>query len=99
MWAQDRDDIPPNSKSIISSQLMTVSVDFARCDFVSRECLPQGQKYNSQFFTQTVLPSINRKLTGCRPKLRETAAHLDIDNAKLLTSIISIQKIEELGLI
>jgi histone-lysine N-methyltransferase SETMAR len=58
-----------------------------------------GQKYNSQFFTETVLSSIEKKLAERRPKLRTTAAHLHVDNAKPHTSKMSIEKIEELGFI
>jgi histone-lysine N-methyltransferase SETMAR len=58
-----------------------------------------GQKYNSQFFTEMVPPSIEEKLAECRPKLRTTAAHLHVDNAKPHTSKMSIEKIEELGFI
>jgi hypothetical protein len=46
-----------------------VSAYFWRCGFVSVEFLPMGQKYNSQFFTETVLPKIEKKLAECRPKL------------------------------
>jgi histone-lysine N-methyltransferase SETMAR len=76
-----------------------VSAYFSRCGFVSVEFLPMGQKYNSQFFTETVLPSIEKKLAKYRPKLRTTAAHLHVDNAKPYTSKMSIEKIEELGFI
>jgi histone-lysine N-methyltransferase SETMAR len=58
-----------------------------------------GQKYNSQFFTETVLLSIEKKHAKCRPKLRTTAAHLRVDNAMPHTSKMSIEKIEELGFI
>jgi transposase len=78
---------------------MMVSAYFSRCGFVFVEFLPMGQKYNSQFFTETVLPSIEKKLAECRPKLRTTAAHLHVDNAKPHTSKLSIEKIEELGFI
>jgi transposase len=57
------------------------------------------QKYNSQFFTETVLPSIENKHAECRPKLRTTTAHLHVDNAKPHTSKMSIEKIKELGFI
>jgi hypothetical protein len=76
-----------------------VSAYFSRCGFVSVEFLPIRQKYNSQFFTETVLPSIEKKLAKCRSRLRTTAAHLHVDNAKPHTSRISIEKIEELSLI
>jgi hypothetical protein len=58
-----------------------------------------GRKYNTHFFTGMVLPSIEKKLTECRPKLRITAAHLYVDNAKPHTSKMFIEKIEELGFI
>jgi transposase len=50
-----------------------------------------------QFFTETVLPTIEKKLAECRPKLQTTAAHLHIDNAKTHTSKMSTEKIEELS--
>jgi hypothetical protein len=82
MWAQDRDELAPNVKQTISSKKTMISAYFSRCGFVSAELLPMGQKYNSQFFTETVLPSIEKKPAECRPKLRTTAAHLHVDNAK-----------------
>jgi hypothetical protein len=56
-----------------------------------------GQKYNSQFFTETVLASIEKKPAECFPKLGTTAAHLHIDHAKSHTSKMSIEKIKEPG--
>jgi hypothetical protein len=69
MWAQDRDELPPNVKRTISSKRTMVSAYFSRCGFVSVEFLPMGQKYNSPFFTKAVLPSIEKKRAECRPKL------------------------------
>jgi histone-lysine N-methyltransferase SETMAR len=78
-----------------------VSAYFSRCGFISVEFLPMGQKCNSQFFTETVLPlpSIEKKLAECRLKLRTTAAHIHVDKAKAHTSKMSIKKIEELDFI
>jgi transposase len=99
MLAQDRDELPPNVKRTISSKKTMVSAHCSLCGFVSVEFLPMGQKYNSQFFTETVLPSTEKKHAECHPKLRTTAAHLRVDNAKPHTSKMSIEKIEELGFI
>jgi hypothetical protein len=99
MWTQDRDELPPNVKRTISSQKTMVSAYFWRCGFVSVEFLPMAQKHNSQFFTKTVLPSIEKKPAECRPKLRTTASHHHVDKAKPHTSKMSIEKIEELGFI
>jgi hypothetical protein len=76
-----------------------VSAHFPLCGFVSIEFPPMGQKYNSLFFTEAVLPSIENKLAECRPKLSTTAAHLHVDNAKPHISEMSIEKIEELSFI
>jgi transposase len=99
MWAQDRDELPPNVKRTISSKKTMVSAYFSRCGFVSVELISMGQKHNSQFFTEMVLPSIENKLAEYRPKLRTSAAHIHVDNAKPHTSKMSIEKIEELGFI
>jgi transposase len=83
----------------MSSEKTMVSAHFSHCGFASVEFFPMGQKYNSQFLGETVLPSIEKKLAECRPKLRITAAHLHVDNATPHTSKMSIEKIEELGFI
>jgi hypothetical protein len=82
MLAQDRDELLPNVKRTISSKKTLVSAYFSFCGFVSIKFLPMGQKHNSQFFTETVLPSIENKLAQCRPKLRTTVAYLHVDNAE-----------------
>jgi hypothetical protein len=74
-----------------------VSAYFSPCGFVSIEFLPMGQKHNAQFFTETILPSTEKKLVECRPKLRTIASHLHVNKPKSLTSKMSIEKIEELG--
>jgi transposase len=84
---------------MISCEKTMVSAYFTRCGFVSVEFLRMGQKYNSQFFAQTLLPSIEKKPVECRPKLRTTTAHVHVDNAKPHTSKMSIETIEELGVI
>jgi hypothetical protein len=58
-----------------------VSTYFSLCNSVSFEFLPMGQKRNSQFFTETVLLSIDGKLAEYCPKLLGTAAHLHVNNA------------------
>jgi hypothetical protein len=78
---------------------MIVSAHFCCGGFVFIEFVPDGQKYNSPLFTETVLPGIRRKLAECHPKLRAIAVHLRIDNARLHMSKISIEKIEELEFI
>jgi hypothetical protein len=99
MWTQDRDELPPNVKRTISSKKTMFSAYFSRCGLVSVEFLPMWQKYNSQFFTETVSPSIEKKLAECRPKLQTTPPHLHVDNTNPHTSKGSIEKIEELGFI
>jgi histone-lysine N-methyltransferase SETMAR len=99
IWAQDRGELPRNVKRTIASRTTMVSAYFSRCGFATVEFFPMRQKYNSQFFTETVLPSIEKKLAEYHPKLRTTTTHIHVDNAKPHTSKISIEKIEELGFI
>jgi hypothetical protein len=42
MWAQDRDELPPNVNRTISSETTMVSAYFSCCGFVSVEFLPMG---------------------------------------------------------
>jgi hypothetical protein len=84
---------------IISSKKTIVSAYFCRDGFVSIEFLPDREKYNSLLFTETILSRVEEKLAECRPKLRATAADLNVDNSRLHTSKIAIEKIEELWFI
>jgi hypothetical protein len=99
MWVEDREGVPPNVKRMICSKKTMLSACFSRTGFVSIEFLPQGQNYNSYFFTEIILPSIIENLSVARPKLKATAARLHIDNAKPHNSRLSLQKIEEYGFI
>jgi hypothetical protein len=80
-------------------QKTMLSEYFSHTGFVSIGLIPQGWEYNSQFFTETILPSIVEKLSVSRPKLKETAVNLHIDNVKPHNSRLSIQRIEEYGFI
>jgi hypothetical protein len=82
MLAVDRDEIQSNSKHNTPSEKAVISTYFSRGGFASIEFFPDGQKYKSLFFTETVSPGIKRKLAESRPKLRPTAADLHIDNAR-----------------
>jgi hypothetical protein len=84
---------------MICSKKTILSAYFSRTDFVSIEFLPQGQNYNSHFFTEIILPSVVKNLSVARSKLKATAAHLHLDNAKPHNSQLSLQKIEEYGFI
>jgi hypothetical protein len=72
-----------------------LSAYFSRTGFVFIESLPQGQNYNSHFFREIILPSVVENLSVACPKLKATAAHLHIDNAKPHNSRLSLQKIED----
>jgi histone-lysine N-methyltransferase SETMAR len=99
MWTLDRESAPINVNKMISSKKTMLSAYFSRLGFVSIEFLPHGQNFNSQFFTETILPSLVAGLSVYRPKLKAAGAHLHIDNAKPHNSQLSIQKIKEYGFI
>jgi hypothetical protein len=90
MWAQDREDALANAKKIISSNKTMFSAYFSHIGSVSIDSLAQGQKYNSQFVPETLLPSLVATLSVSHPKLKAIAAHLHIDNAKPQNSPLSI---------
>jgi hypothetical protein len=54
MWVQDIEEVLANAKKMISSRKTMLSAYFSHTDFVSMKFLPQGQKYTSQFFIETI---------------------------------------------
>jgi histone-lysine N-methyltransferase SETMAR len=99
MWVQDGEHVPANVERMISSKKTMLSAYFSRTGFVSIEFLPQGPKYNSQFVTETILPSLVARLSVRRLKLKATAANFHLNNAKPHNPRLSIEKLEEYGLI
>jgi hypothetical protein len=97
MWAEDREEVPPNLKRLSCSKQTRISAYFSRTGFVSIEFLPQEQNCNSHFFTEIIPPSIVENFSVARPKLKATAAHLYINNAKPHNYRLPFQKIEEYG--
>jgi hypothetical protein len=95
MSVQEGKDVPANVKRMISSKQTMLLAYFSPTGFVSTEFLPERQKYNSQFFTETILPSLVTRLSVPRPKLKATAAHLHLAKAKPHNSRLSIEKMEE----
>jgi hypothetical protein len=75
------------------------SIYLRRGGFVSSDFLSDGRKYSSVFFTEIVLPRIEKKRKECRRKLQAIAAHLHIDNAGPHIFTISIERIEWLSFI
>jgi hypothetical protein len=73
-----------------------LSVYFTQWGFVSIEFFSQGQNYNSQFFIETVLPSIELKLAERLPRLRATWVHFHMDKVKPHRSKKSIEKADEM---
>jgi hypothetical protein len=71
-------------------QKMMLSAYFSHNGFVSIELRPQGQKDNSQFFAETLVPSFVTSLPVGRPRLKATLAHIHINNAKHHNSQFSI---------
>jgi hypothetical protein len=95
MWADDREDGDTNSKRMLSSRKTIPSTRFSRTGFLSIEFLPQGHKYDSQFFAETVLPSIVASLLVCRPKPKARAARRQMTIAKARDPRSSIQQMEQ----
>jgi hypothetical protein len=59
-----------------------VSAYFTRRGFVSVEELPETERFNSIFFTETVLSSIIRFVSILGPKMQAQYYWMHIDNAK-----------------
>lgn len=99
MWSQDRENRPANERTMIESKKTMLSVYFSRSGFASIEFLPQCPKYNSQAFTETILPSLVTRLPLCRSKLKAKTANLHGDKVKPHNARLFVRKMEEYGFI
>jgi hypothetical protein len=72
---------------------------FARQGFVSVAILPETERFNSTFFTETILRNVIQSVSIFRPKMQVQDYWIYIDNAKSHNSALSLQKTEELGFI
>jgi hypothetical protein len=76
---------------------MIPSAYFSLYGFVSIKFLPQGERNNSRFFSETVLPSVEKSMSVIRPRMRAKSIHVHVDNAKPDSSDISLSKSDEMG--
>jgi hypothetical protein len=81
------------------SEKTILSAYFSCSGFVSIEFRLQRERCNTRFFTETVLPSIEKFLSVARPRMRAKDVHLHIDNAKPHNSEISLSKTDEMRFI
>jgi hypothetical protein len=81
---------------MISSKNTMISAYFTRQGFVSIEALPETERFNSTFFTETILVNIVQSLIVSRPKMQARGYWIHIDNAKSHNSGLSLRKTEEL---
>jgi hypothetical protein len=74
-----------------------ISAYFTRQGFVFIETFPEIEQFNFSFFTQKILSSFVLSVSLLRPKMQADGYWLDIDNAELHNSPLSLHKTEELG--
>jgi hypothetical protein len=74
-----------------------ISAYFTRQKFVSIEKLPETERFNSAFFTETMPPSLVQSVSLLRPKMQAQASWLHIDNASSDDFALSLHEIEELA--
>jgi hypothetical protein len=82
---------------MISSENIIFSVYFTRQEFIAIETLSKRERFNSAFFTLTILPNIVGSVSMLRPKIRAHDYWLHIDNDKLHNAAVPFQKTEEMG--
>jgi hypothetical protein len=90
----DRAAMSPQIRATISSKKTMISAYFTRQGFVSVETLPETERFNSTFFTETILPSIVRSVSGFRPKMQAQGYWMLISNAKSHNPAFSLQKLK-----
>jgi hypothetical protein len=76
-----------------------LSAYFSCQGFVSIEFLPQRERHNSRFFTETVLPSVEESLSVAHPRRRANGIYLHIDDAKPHDPEILLSKTDEMRFI
>jgi hypothetical protein len=96
-WTADCAAVPPQIHTMISLKKTMISAYFTRQGFVSIEALPETERFNSTFFTETILPSIVQSLIVSRPKMQARGYSINIDRATPHNSGLSLRKTEELG--
>jgi hypothetical protein len=84
---------------MMSAKKMMLSACFSHHGFVSIESFPPGERYDSRFFTETVLPGIEKSLSVAHPRIRAKGFHLHIDDAKLDNSESLLSKTDDMEFI
>ena len=98
IWLQHGSKRPQIPKPTIGMKKSLFSIYFSPRGIILVDIVLQGQRYNSTYFTQTILPELESYYRKFRPKSGLKNVILHLDNARPHNSLISSSKIEELGM-
>lgn len=96
-WVFQDEEPPIYEKSHIGIQKVMATIIWNPHDFYVIDFLPQNMKYNSSYFIDNVLQPLSQKKTTIWSLSNKRKIWLNLDNAKIHNSAISMQKTVELG--
>jgi hypothetical protein len=71
-----------------------ISTYFTRRAFFAVEILPQTERFNSPFFTETILAHSVQSVNAFRPKMQSQGHYMYIDNAQFHNSPCHFRKLK-----
>lgn len=96
-WIFIDENAPIFDKNSIGAQKMMLTVIWNPNGFYVIDFLPQGTKYNSEYFINSILKQIFEKKSLIWKNARNRKIWLHLDNSRIHNSKATSQKVDELG--
>ena len=96
VWARSAEEAPPRVRPKIDTQKVLVSVFWGINGLVLLDALPPGQRFNTQYMSDVILPKLDQTVRLQRPAMGLRGMKLHFDNARPHTSMTTLAKIDEL---
>jgi len=98
IWARSAEEVQPRVKPKIGTPKVLVVVFWGINGLILLDALPPGQRFNTAFMCEVVLPELDRTVRLQRPKMGLRGMKLHFDNARPHSSATTLAKIDELKL-
>ena len=98
-WVPQGNQRPIHEKHTIASKKSMITVFFGLRGFVLVNVLKKGERFNSAYMVNEILPSLSNEISKSRPKIGLKGIHIHIDNAKAHNSKMTMNEISKYQMI
>jgi len=97
LWGKRGENTPVRVKRVIGDEKIMLTVLFSRMGILVVDFLPEGQNFNSEYMTSTIIPKLVAKIKETSTTKISYKWFIHLDNSPVHNSKLTITSIENSG--